>query len=63
MIKNKKIKRNWGLEDICILLWVISKYADQVGIRNIEKDLVIFYSNVEHGGLESHFAAHSRSQT
>lgn len=40
MIKNKKIKRNWGLEDISILLWVISKYADHVGIRNIEKDLV-----------------------
>jgi hypothetical protein len=30
MLKNKKIKRNWGREDIYILIWVVSKYADHM---------------------------------
>ena len=28
MIKNKRLKKNWSEEDIKILVWVISKYAD-----------------------------------
>jgi hypothetical protein len=41
MIKNKRIKKNWSEEDIKILTWVVSKYADLKGFYNIEKDLVI----------------------
>jgi len=28
MIKNKRIKKNWSEEDVKILIWLISKYAD-----------------------------------
>lgn len=28
MLKTKKIKRNWGEDDVKILVWIISKYAD-----------------------------------
>jgi hypothetical protein len=28
MIKNKRIKKNWSEEDVKILIWIISKYAD-----------------------------------
>jgi uncharacterized membrane protein len=40
MIKNKRIKKNWSEEDVQILIWVISKYADKKGFEDIEKDLV-----------------------
>jgi hypothetical protein len=42
MIKNKKIKKNWGKDDICILIWVISKYSNHLKIHEISEDLVIF---------------------
>jgi hypothetical protein len=35
MIKNKKIKRNWGAEDIRILVWVVSKYSEHIKINRI----------------------------
>lgn len=28
MLKNRKIKKNWSEEDLKILVWVVSKYAD-----------------------------------
>jgi hypothetical protein len=28
MIRNKKIKKNWNLDDIVLLLWFVSKYLD-----------------------------------
>jgi hypothetical protein len=40
MIKNKRIKKNWSEEDVQILLWVISKYADKKKLEDVEKDLV-----------------------
>ena len=41
MLKTKRIKRNWGTEDLCILIWIISKYCDYKNIHNLEKDIVI----------------------
>jgi hypothetical protein len=35
MIKTKRIKRNWGEEDIKILIWIISKYSDLKGYNNL----------------------------
>ena len=32
MIKNKRIKKNWTMEDLLILIWVVGKY---VHVRNI----------------------------
>lgn len=40
MIKNKRIKKNWSEEDVQILIWVISKYADKNHFVDIEKELV-----------------------
>lgn len=40
MVKNKRIKKNWSDEDVQILIWVISKYSDMQGIKDIAKDLV-----------------------
>jgi hypothetical protein len=40
MIKNKRIKKNWSEEDVQILIWVISKYADKKHFEDIEKDIV-----------------------
>lgn len=40
MIKNKKIKKNWGQEDVYILIWVVSKHADFKGLKNVERELV-----------------------
>lgn len=37
MIKNKRIKKNWSEEDVQILIWVISKYADKKHFEDIEK--------------------------
>lgn len=42
MIKTKKLKRNWGEEDLKILVWVVSKYCDLKNIDDVEKDIVIF---------------------
>lgn len=28
MIKTKRIKKNWGDDDIIILVWILSKYCD-----------------------------------
>lgn len=41
MMKNKRIKKNWSEEDVQILIWIISKYCDQKGYRDIEKQLVL----------------------
>ena len=40
MIKNKKVKKNWSGEDVQLLTWVVSKYADYKGVNSIERDLV-----------------------
>ena len=40
MIKNKRIKKNWSEEDILILIWIVSKYADWKELDNVEKNLV-----------------------
>ncbi len=40
MIKNKRIKKNWSEEDVQILVWVISKYADKNNLFDIEKEIV-----------------------
>jgi len=34
MFKTKKIKKNWGEEDLKILIWVISKYCELKQIPN-----------------------------
>lgn len=39
MMKNRKIKKNWSEEDLKILVWVISKYADLHCLVDLEKDL------------------------
>jgi hypothetical protein len=43
MIKNKRIKKNWSEEDVQILIWVISKYADKKGLEDVEKDVVLIH--------------------
>jgi hypothetical protein len=40
MAKNKRIKKNWSDEDVQILIWIIAKYSDAHGLRDVEKDLV-----------------------
>ncbi len=40
MLKNKRIKKNWSEEDVQILIWVISKYADKKKFQDIEKEIV-----------------------
>ena len=40
MIKTKKLKRNWGEEDLKILIWVVSKYSDMKGLHDLEKEIV-----------------------
>jgi hypothetical protein len=39
MIKNKRIKKNWSEEDVQILIWVVSKYADNKHFQDVEKDV------------------------
>lgn len=39
MIKNKRIKKNWSEEDVQILIWVVSKYADKKHFQDVEKDV------------------------
>ena len=29
MIKNKRIKRNWGQDDLKILTWIVSKFSER----------------------------------
>jgi len=41
MIKNRRIKKNWSEEDVQILVWIISKYADKKSYADIEKEIVI----------------------
>ena len=41
MVKNKRIKKNWSEEDVKILTWIVSKYADFKSINYVERDLVI----------------------
>ena len=41
MVKNKRIKKNWSEEDVKILTWIVSKYADSKQINYVERDLVI----------------------
>lgn len=36
-MKTKKIKKNWGSDDIEIFLWIISKYSDLKSYSNINK--------------------------
>lgn len=38
MLKNRKIKKNWSDEDLKILVWVVSKYADMHCFVDLEKD-------------------------
>ncbi len=40
MIKNKRIKKNWSEQDVKILIWLISKYADINNYEDVERDLV-----------------------
>jgi hypothetical protein len=40
MIKNKRIKKNWSEEDVKILIWLISKYADTNNYHDVERDIV-----------------------
>ena len=42
MVKNKRVKKNWSDEDVQIIIWVISKYSDFQGIKDIENDLVYY---------------------
>ena len=46
MIKNKKIKKNWGEEDVKILIWLISKYADINLYSDVERDLVKHFLSI-----------------
>lgn len=41
MQKTRRIKRNWGQEDLKILVWIISKYSDLHQYHDLEKELVI----------------------
>ena len=42
MIKTKRIKRNWGEEDLKILIWIVSKYSDLKNYTDLERNLVIY---------------------
>jgi len=35
MMKNKKLKKNWSEEDVKVLVWIVSKYADKHAIVNL----------------------------
>lgn len=48
MIKNKRIKQNWSEEDVIILMWVVSKYADWKNMGDVEKDLVKIWLILEY---------------
>lgn len=40
MLKTKKLKRNWGEDDLKILVWVVSKYGEVKELQDLEKDIV-----------------------
>lgn len=42
MIKNKRLKKNWSEEDVVILIWIVSKYADLKRLYYVQQDLVNF---------------------
>jgi len=42
MIRNKQIKKNWNVDDIVLLLWVVSKYIDQKETIHCESFVHIF---------------------
>ena len=53
MIKNKRIKKNWSEEDVLILIWIVSKYADYRGIDHVEKSLVTdILCRLPHAGIK-----------
>lgn len=39
MVKTRRIKRNWGQEDLKILVWIVSKYCDLHHYSDLEKDI------------------------
>jgi hypothetical protein len=43
MRKTRKIKKNWGEDDLKILVWTVSKYCEQRVIMDPEKQLVMAY--------------------
>lgn len=38
MAKNRKVKKNWSEEDVKILVWAVSKYADSQSFTALETD-------------------------
>jgi len=40
MIKSKRIKRNWGEDDLKILTWIVSKFSDRKNYTDLERDIV-----------------------
>lgn len=34
MKKTRRIKKNWGEEDLKILVWIVAKYSAQKNIEN-----------------------------
>ena len=38
MAKNRKVKKNWSEEDVKILVWAVSKYADSQNFTDLETD-------------------------
>jgi Cft2 family RNA processing exonuclease len=41
MLKNRKVKKNWSEEDLKILVWTVSKYADLHCFTDLEKDFTL----------------------
>lgn len=41
MLKNKKVKKNWSEEDVKVLVWVVSKYADSHRLEVVDRDMVL----------------------
>ena len=64
MIKNKRIKKNWSEEDVKILIWLISKYADINHYQDVERDFVTyFFIFLDQRGLGIYFNLDSWSNT
>ena len=61
MKRKKRSKKNWGKEDLQILLWVISKYLDFFLIPNINQSLVRITLILETWGLALHRLSHPGS--
>jgi len=62
-MKNKRIKRNWGDEDLYILIWIISKYCDYKNLENLEKDIVKYNVYLGALGLEFYSFDYTRSHS